>query len=164
MLYVVQEAVDSGIKDILMVIGRGKRSVKEHFSRNFKLEYQLKEKNKTEELKLIETVPEDVRIHFVWQHDQKGLGDAISCAKNHIGNEPFAILLGDTVLEAAENVPPVTKQLMNVYDQYKEAVLALEEVPWEKVSRYGVMSGDLLKDNIFNIKSLPLKKLLLIWL
>lgn len=152
--YVVQEAVDAGIKDILMIIGRGKRSVEEHFSRNFELEHQLTEKNKTEELALIKTVPDDVRIHFVWQHDQLGLGHAISCAKDHIGNEPFAVLLGDTVLEAAENAPPVIRQLMNVYEQQEEAVLALEEVPLEKVSRYGVISGSLKEGNVYEINGL----------
>jgi UTP--glucose-1-phosphate uridylyltransferase len=152
--YVVQEAVDSGIKDILMIIGRGKRSVEEHFSRNFELEYQLRETNKQEELALIKTVPDDVRIHFVWQHDQLGLGHAISCAKDHVGNEPFAVLLGDTVLEAAPDAPPVTKQLMDVYEKYEEAVLALEEVPMEKVSRYGVISGSLKEKNIFIVDGL----------
>ncbi|MDA3958888.1 UTP--glucose-1-phosphate uridylyltransferase GalU [Oceanispirochaeta sp.] len=152
--YVVQEAVDSGIKDILMIIGRGKRSVEEHFSRNFELEHQLREKNKLAELALVKTVPDDVRIHFVWQHDQLGLGHAISCAKDHVGNEPFAVLLGDTVLEAAAGAPPVTRQLMNVYEQHEEAVLALEEVPWEKVSRYGVMSGSLVHDNVYAVDGL----------
>ena len=152
--YVVQEAVDAGIKDILMIIGRGKRSVEEHFSRNFELEYQLREKNKEKELELIKTVPDDVKIHFVWQHDQRGLGDAISCAKDHVGNEPFAVLLGDTVLEAAEGASPVTKQLMDAYEMYEEAVLALEEVPREKVSRYGVISGSLKKDNVYRVDGL----------
>ncbi|QEN09842.1 UTP--glucose-1-phosphate uridylyltransferase GalU [Oceanispirochaeta crateris] len=152
--YVVQEAVDSGIKDILMIIGRGKRSVEEHFSRNFELEYQLREKNKQEELDLIQTVPDDVKIHFVWQHDQLGLGHAISCAKDHVGNEPFAVLLGDTVLEAAAGAPPVTRQLMDVYEQYEEAVLALEEVPREKVSRYGVISGLIKRDNVYLVDGL----------
>jgi len=152
--YVVQEAVDSGIKDILMIIGRGKRSLEEHFSRNFELEHQLREKNKTAELELIQTVPDDVRIHFVWQHDQKGLGDAISCARDHVGNEPFAVLLGDTVLEAAEGAPPVTKQLMDVYNKHEEAVLALEEVPREKVSRYGVISGSEISGNVYSVDGL----------
>ncbi len=152
--YVVQEAVDSGIKDILMIIGRGKRSVEEHFSRNFELEFQLKEKNKQKELELIKTVPDDVKIHFVWQHDQLGLGHAISCAKDHVGNEPFAVLLGDTVLEAASDAPPVTRQLMDVYEEFQEAVLALEEVPREKVSRYGVMSGSVKRDNIYEVDGL----------
>ena len=84
-----------------------------------------------------------MRIYFVWQHDQLGLGHAISCAKDHVETKPFAVLLGDTVLEADAGAPPVTRQLMDVYQEYEEAVLALEEVPLEKVSRYGVMSGQL---------------------
>ena len=140
--YVVDEAVQSGIKDILMIIGRGKRAIEEHFSRNFELEEQLKAKGKDEELKLIQGVPDDVNIHFVWQHEQNGLGDAIRYAPGpRGGNEPFAVLLGDTVLESAEE-RPVTKQLMDIYDRYEELVVALEEVPRERVSKYGVIDGD----------------------
>ena len=151
--YVVQEAIDSGIKDILMIIGRGKRSIEEHFSRNYELEDQLKAKKKNVELKLINTVPNDVRIHFVWQHEQKGLGDAITYAKDHVGNEPFAVLLGDTVLETKEK-RSVTKQLIDVYNRFEEVVVALEEVEKEKVSRYGVIDGKNIDDGVFLIKDM----------
>jgi UTP--glucose-1-phosphate uridylyltransferase len=151
--YVVDEAVQSGIKDILMIIGRGKRAIEEHFSRNFELEEQLKAKGKTEELKLIQAVPDDVNIHFVWQHEQNGLGDAIRYARDHVGNEPFAVLLGDTVLESAEE-RPVTKQLMDIYDQYEELVVALEEVPRERVSKYGVIDGDEIAERVYLVKDM----------
>ena len=151
--YVVEEAIESGIKDILLIIGRGKRALEEHFARNYELEDQLRKSRKTAELELIKDLPEDVRIHFVWQHEQKGLGDAIACARNHVGNEPFAVLLGDTVLESYSN-EPVTRQLVDTYNRYEEAVLALEEVPREKVSRYGVIEGELIEDRVYSIHGL----------
>ncbi len=148
--YVVEEAIASGIKDILLVIGRGKRALEEHFSRNFELEMELLQKGKTAELEQIRGLPEDVHIHFVWQHEQKGLGDAVKCARHHVGNEPFALLLGDTVLESSADIP-VTRQLIDVYNQYEEAVLALEEVPREKVSRYGVIKAEPIGDGVYGI-------------
>ena len=138
--YVVQEAVDAGLKDILMIIGRGKRSIEEHFARNFELEAQLEAKEKFAELESIRTLPDDVRIHFVWQNEQRGLGDAIRHARDHVGNEPFAVLLGDTILESHEE-RPVTRQLMDVYEQHEEVVLALEEVDPAHVSSYGIVGG-----------------------
>ena len=88
--YVVREAIDSGLNDILIIIGRGKRAIEEHFARNFELEHQLREKKKLAELESIQILPADVRIHFVWQNEQNGLGDAIRHARNHVGNEAFA--------------------------------------------------------------------------
>ena len=151
--YVVQEAIDSGLTDILMVIGRGKRAIEEHFARNFELELQLEAKKMTEELASIRTVPDNVRIHFVWQNELRGLGDAIRHAQDHVGNEPFAVLLGDTILESHE-ARPVTRQLIDVYNRYEEVVLALEEVPMEKVSRYGVISGKEIDDGTYLINDL----------
>ncbi len=151
--YVVEEAIASGIKDILLIIGRGKRTLEEHFSRNYELEEQLRAKGKTAELELIKDLPENVWIHFVWQHEQRGLGDAIKCARNHVGNEPFAVLLGDTVLESYSD-RPVTRQLIDTYNRYEEAVLGLEEVPKEKVSRYGVIEGKILDERVYSIEGL----------
>ncbi|HKK65585.1 MAG TPA: UTP--glucose-1-phosphate uridylyltransferase, partial [Clostridia bacterium] len=125
----------------------------EHFSRNFELEDQLYKSKKAAELELVKGLPKDVWIHFVWQHEQKGLGDAVKCARNHVGNEPFAVLLGDTVLESYSD-KPVTRQLIDVYNQFEEAVLALEEVPREKVNRYGVIAGEELKERIYSIRRL----------
>jgi len=151
--YVVEEAIESGIKDILLIIGRGKRTLEEHFSRNYELEDQLRKSQKMTELELIKALPKDVWIHFVWQHEQNGLGDAVKCARNHVGNEPFAVLLGDTVMESYTDLP-VTRQLIDVYNQYEEAVLALEEVAREKVSRYGVIGGEELQERIYSIREL----------
>jgi UTP--glucose-1-phosphate uridylyltransferase len=158
--YVVQEAIDSGINDILMIIGKGKRAIEEHFDKNFELEYQLEQQGKKHELNMIRSISSMADIHFVWQKEQNGLGDAIKYAKKHVGNEPFAVLLGDTVLES-HNSRPVTKQLIDVYERFEETVIALEEIAYEKVHRYGVISGNEIEDCIFLLNDLvekPLKE------
>jgi UTP--glucose-1-phosphate uridylyltransferase len=146
--YVVEEAVASGITDILMVIGKGKRAIEEHFDRNFELEAELTEHHKVEELKDIRRISEMADIHFVWQKELLGLGDAVRHAREHVGTEPFAVLLGDTIVESAT---PVTRQLMEVYDRYHEPVVALEEVERSKVSRYGVIKGQKIVDGQYLI-------------
>ncbi len=151
--YVVQEAVDAGLTDILMIIGRGKRSIEEHFARNVELEDQLKEKGKLAELESIRTLPDDVRIHFVWQNDQRGLGDAIRHARDHVGNEPFAVLLGDTILESHEE-RPVVRQIMDVYEEHEEVVLALEEVDPQHVSRYGIVGGSQIDERTWKLDTM----------
>ena len=147
--YVVEEAVASGITDIVMVIGRGKRAIEEHFDRNFELEGELERKGRIEELKAMQKISSIADIHFVWQKEMNGLGDAVYCARHHVGNEPFAVLLGDTILDAKT---PVTGQLMGVYDRYQESVVALEEVSWDRVSRYGVMDGSDIGDGVMHVK------------
>ena len=141
--YVVEEAVASGITDILMVIGRGKRTLEEHFDRNFELELELEAKGKLKELASIRAISELAHIHFVWQRKMLGLGDAIRCARHHVGDEPFAVLLGDTLMQSLDGVP-ATRQLIDVHDRFGGCVVALEEVPPERVSRYGIIAGDAL--------------------
>ncbi len=148
--YVVEEAVASGIRDIVIVIGRGKRAIEEYFDRNLELEAQLAEKGQSEMLAQIRHISNLADVCFVWQKELNGLGDAVYCARHHIGNEPFAVLLGDTILDA-EKVP-VTSQLIGVYDRYQESVVALEEVAWDRVSRYGVMDGESVGDGIMRIR------------
>lgn len=145
--YVVEEAVESGITDILMIIGKGKRAIEEHFDRSPLLENALYEKGRMEELEKLKKISNLANIHFVWQKEMNGLGDAISYARNHVGNEPFAVLLGDTLL-ASENGKPITRQLMDVYDRYKGSVVALEEVAPQLVNRYGIIDGSRLDDNV----------------
>ena len=103
--YVVEEAVASGITDILMVIGKGKRMLEEHFDRSFELELELEAKGKLKELEKIRAITKLANIHFVWQREMLGLGDAIRCARHHVGNEPFAVLLGDTLMQSLNGVP-----------------------------------------------------------
>lgn len=145
--YVVEEAVASGIRDILMVIGKGKRAIEEHFDRNTDLENELMAKGKTGELEMIRRISDMANIHFVWQKELKGLGDAVLCAKDHVGNEPFVVLLGDTVMDGGRK--PVTRQLMEVFDRYQESVVAVEAVEQSKVSRYGVISGRPVSDSLY---------------
>lgn len=147
--YVVEEAVAAGITDILMIIGKGKRAIEEHFDRNFDLEKELEEKGKLKELQLIRDISSIADVHFVWQKELKGLGDAVACARHHVGNEPFAVLLGDTLVESGS---PVTKQLADIYDRYGESVVALEEVDPLKVGRYGVISGREITSNVYLIQ------------
>lgn len=148
--YVVEEAVNSGIDDILMIIGKGKRAIEEHFDKNFELESQLHGKDKTRELKTIKAITEMANIHFVWQKELKGLGDAIKYARYHVNNEPFAVLLGDTLIESYNSIP-VTRQLIDVYEEFHESVVALENVDPSMVSRYGIIGGDEICPDIYKI-------------
>lgn len=150
--YVVQEAVDAGITDILMIIGKGKRAIEEHFDRNYELENQLAEKKRFEELKTIRAITEMADIHFVWQKELNGLGDAIRYARHHVNGEPFMVLLGDTLIESRGG--SVSSQLLEVFGRYGEPVIALEEVPREIVGRYGVMGGNEIADNIYLVQEL----------
>jgi UTP--glucose-1-phosphate uridylyltransferase len=147
--YVVEEAVASGITDILMVIGRGKRAIEEHFDRNFELESELEAKGRASELEAIRRISDLADIHFVWQKELRGLGDAVSCARHHVGGEPFAVLLGDTLVNSPR---PVTAQLAEVFDRYGESVVALEEVEESKLRRYGVISGSAIADGVYLIR------------
>lgn len=147
--YVVEEAVASGITDILMVIGKGKRAIEEHFDRNFELEAELAEQGKQTELDAIRAISDLANVHFVWQKELKGLGDAILCARNHVGDEPFAVLLGDTLVESPR---PVTRQLIEAFERYQESVVALEAVDPSKVGRYGIVSGKEIAPNILLVE------------
>ena len=147
---VVEEAVESGITDILMVIGKSKRAIEEHFDRNFELEHELDAKGKYEDLEQIKRISGMADIHFVWQKELNGLGDAVSYARSHVGNEPFALLLGDTILESTSGTP-VTRQLMDVAEKHQGSVVALEEVAIEKVGRYGILDGTRMDDGVYRV-------------
>jgi UTP--glucose-1-phosphate uridylyltransferase len=136
--YVVQEAVDAGIEDILIVTGRGKRAIEDHFDRNLELESHLQRRGDESALKAVRSLGELARIHYVLQPTQAGLGDAIACAQTFVGNEPFVVLLGDTVMDAPL---PVTRQLMDAYEEHGAPVVAVEDVPAEKTHRYGIVEG-----------------------
>ncbi len=136
--YVVEEAVEAGITDILMIIGRGKRAIEEHFDRNFELEDGLEAKGRTEDLDAIRRISNLADIHFVWQKELNGLGDAVRHARHHVNNEPFLLLLGDTLIQSKTSL---CRRLMDVYDRYGESVVALEEVEPAKAHLYGVIKG-----------------------
>ena len=149
--YVIEESVNSGVDDILIVTGKGKRSIEDHFDRSFELEHHLKTKGKGDFLKEIEYISDLADIHFIRQKKQKGLGDAIYCAKKHVGDDPFVVMLGDTI---TKDKVPCTKQLIDIYEKYGKSVIALEEVPDEKVERYGIIGGEEIEDSIYKIDKL----------
>ena len=149
--YVIEESVNSGVDDILIVTGKGKRSIEDHFDRSFELEHHLKTKGKEEFLKEIEYISDLADIHFIRQKKQKGLGDAIYCAKKHVGDDPFVVMLGDTI---TKDTVPCTKQLIDIHEKYGKSVIALEEVPDEKVERYGILGGEEIEPNIYQIDKL----------
>lgn len=154
--YVVEEAVASGIDDILIVTGRGKRSIEDHFDKSYELEYTLQKAGKDLRLKEIRKVTDLADICYVRQKEQKGLGDAILCAQKHIGDESFAVLLGDSITKGPE---PCTKQLIDVYNKYDSSVISLEAVPKDKVERYGIIKGNEIEENIYKIDDLVEKPL-----
>lgn len=143
--YVVQEAIDSGITDILIISGKGKRAVEDHFDRNWELETILKEKEDASWYQMLKAIGEMADIHYIRQKETKGLGDAILHAKRHVGDEPFAVLLGDTVVDSTI---PVTRQLIDIYDQYESSVVSVEQVPQDKVTRYGIIGGEDLSERL----------------
>lgn len=149
--YVVQECVDSGIEDILIVSGKGKRSIEDHFDRNFELESRIQEKEDESLYTQLRHIESMANIHFIRQKELNGLGDAIYHARFHCKHEPFAVLLGDTIIDS---VIPVTQQLIDSYEQYGQTVVAVETVPWEKVSRYGIIGGNNLSDRVLQLNEL----------
>ena len=149
--YVVEEAVESGVDDILIITGKGKRPIEDHFDRSFELEHHLKTKGKEDYLKEVEYISNLADIHFIRQKKQKGLGDAIYCAKKHIGDEPFVVMLGDTITKGTS---PCTKQLIEVYEKYGKSAIAVEEVPEEKIERYGIIGGNEVEPGVIDINQL----------
>lgn len=147
--YVVEEAVNSGITDILMIIGKGKRAIEEYFDKSYELEQQLIESNKLDDLEKIQEITRLAHIHFVWQKELNGLGDAIRYARHHVNNEPFAILLGDTLIEGEGE--PITRQLVKIYEKYNRSVVALEKVDKKVVSRYGVIGGKEIEPDVYKV-------------
>ena len=149
--YVIEEAVESGVDDILIITGKGKRSIEDHFDRAFELEYILQEKGKFEYLEEVKEITDLADIHFIRQKKQKGLGDAILWAKKHVGSEPFVVMLGDTITKAKV---PCTKQLIDLYVKYGKSAIAVEPVPDEKVERYGIIDGTEVEKNVYKINRL----------
>lgn len=149
--YVVEEAVAAGIKDILMIISKGKRAIEEHFDPNRELEAKLEHAGRTLELEEIRRISSMANIHYIWQRELNGLGDAVSYAKHHVGDEAFALLLGDTIVESNT---PVTRQLIDIHQRYGESVVAFEQVTLDKVSRYGIMKGRAIEDRLYQVEDL----------
>lgn len=147
--YVVEEAVASGITDILLIISRGKRAIEEHFIANPELEADLEAKGRHETLAELRHLQSLARIHYVFQPKMGGLGDAVRCAREHVGDEPFAVLLGDALVSPSDGAKPVLRQLLDVHERHGGSTVALEEVPAEKVSRYGILGGAEIEPGVF---------------
>jgi UTP--glucose-1-phosphate uridylyltransferase len=149
--YVVQECVDSGIEDILIISGKGKRSIEDHFDKNYELESRIQERDDEALYTQLRHIESMANIHFIRQKELNGLGDAIYHARFHCAHEPFAVLLGDTIIDS---VIPATQQLIDSYEQYRQTVIAVETVPAEFVSRYGIVGGTSLSDKIIQLNEL----------
>ncbi len=134
--YVVEEAANSGIEDILIITGRGKRAVEDHFDANVELEQQLEAKNRRETIQEMERISNLANIHYIRQGQARGLGDAILQSRWHVEEEPFLVLLGDTIIESET---PLSKQLIDAFDRDECSIIAVEEVPKEKVGQYGIV-------------------------
>src|SRR2546422_2984530 len=149
--YVVEEAVASGLSEVIIVTGRGKRAIEDHFDAAFELEYYLNDRGKVEELAQIKTISELASVSYVRQKEPLGLGHAILCARALVGDEPFAVFLGDDIIAARE---PCMRQLLDVFERYDEPVLAVERVPRERLSQYGVIAARQVAATVYEILDL----------
>ena len=150
--YIIEEAIASGIEEILIITGRSKKSIEDHFDRSVELELELSKAGKDEMLEMVHDISEMVDIHYIRQKEPKGLGHAIHCAKAFVGDEPFAILLGDDIVYNDEK--PCLKQLIDCYDEYKTSILGVQTVPEENVSKYGIVDGIEIEDRVCKVKGL----------
>ena len=149
--YIVKEALDSGIEEILIITGRSKRAIEDHFDSSVELEELLQKQGKNKQLAMVKDLA-DIKIHFIRQKSPRGLGDAVLCAKAFIGDAPFAVLLGDDIVYNPEK--PCLQQLMDCYEQHPGIILGAQFVPNEKVSSYGIVSGEPLADNLYRVHGL----------
>ncbi len=146
--YIVEEAAKSGIEDIILITGQNKRAIEDHFDNNFELEYRLEKAGKSKELEEIRAISNLARFVYVRQKNPQGLGHAILCAKDVVGDEPFAVLLGDDII--ASKVP-VLKQMKKVYEKYEDAVIGVYKVNKEATEKYGIIDGKYIEENIYQI-------------
>ena len=152
--YIIEEAVVSGIEEILIVTGRNKKCIEDHFDKSVELEMELEKNHKDELLELVKNVSDMVDIHYIRQKEPRGLGHAISCANSFVGNEPFAILLGDDIVYTDQSQRPCLKQLIDCYNEYKTSILGVQSVNYENVSKYGIVDGIQVEDRVCKVKGL----------
>lgn len=150
--YIIEEAVASGIEEILIITGRNKKCIEDHFDKSVELEMELKKNNKNELLELVQDISGMADIHYIRQKEPKGLGHAIRCAKTFVGNEPFAILLGDDIVYNEEK--PCLKQLIECFNEYRTSILGVQTVDKSTVSKYGIVDGIAIEDRICKVKGL----------
>jgi UTP--glucose-1-phosphate uridylyltransferase len=149
--YVVEEAVASGMTDIIMITGRGKRAIEDHFDKSYELEHKLRESGNSEALAEVQRIASMADIFYIRQKEQLGLGHAILCAKKHVGNEPFAVMLGDDIVV---NERPCIGQLVEAFEQVKASVVGVEQVPKSRIQRYGVIKGKRFRDDLYKVEDL----------
>lgn len=149
--YIVEEAVQSGIDDIIIITGRNKNAIEDHFDKSVELEMNLHKAGKDDLLQIAKEVSEIANIHYIRQKEPKGLGHAVLMAKNFIGNEPFAVLLGDDVVVSQT---PCLKQMIEIYNEYRTSILGVQRVAKEDVSKYGIVDSLHIEDRVYKVKGL----------
>ncbi len=149
--YIIEEAVKAGIQDIIIVTGRNKRSIEDHFDRSIELELELEKHNKMEMLENVKAISEMANIHYIRQKEPKGLGHAILAAKHFIGEEPFAVLLGDDIVVSRQ---PCLGQMIDVFNEYQTTVLGVQTVDHSVVNKYGIVDGRHIEDRVYKVKDL----------
>lgn len=149
--YIIEEAAAAGIEDIIVVTGRNKRSIEDHFDRSIELEMELEKDGKDDMLKMVKDIPEIANIHFIRQKQPLGLGHAVLTASHFIGNEPFAVLLGDDVVISRK---PCLQQMIEVFDEYQTSIVGVQKVSDDVVHKYGIVDGKSVDDGVYKVKGL----------
>lgn len=149
--YIIEEAVSSGIEDIIIVNGRNKGSIEDHFDRAVELEMELRRKEKEEELLMVKSISEMANVYFIRQKEPLGLGHAVLSAQHFIGDEPFAVLLGDDVVVSKI---PALKQMMDVFSEYNNSVIGVQTVAHEVTYQYGIVNGKAVDERVYKVKDL----------
>lgn len=149
--YIIEEAVASGIEEILIITGRNKKSIEDHFDKSVELEMELEKSGKKEMLELVRGISDMVDIHYIRQKEPRGLGHAINCAKSFVGNEPFAVMLGDDIVDSEV---PCLKQLINCFNEYKTTILGVQTVEFDSVNKYGIIDGLPIENRVYKVKKL----------
>ena len=149
--YVVEEATRAGLTDILIVTGRGKRSIEDHFDRSVELEHFLEEKGKFDQLKQVQEISDMATMHYIRQKDPLGLGHAVAVAEDHVGDEPFAVLLGDDLIHRSM---PLLAEMLRVHERYGRSVIAVQEVPPQDISHYGSIEPEFVEDHLARVLSI----------
>jgi UTP--glucose-1-phosphate uridylyltransferase len=149
--YIVEEAVKSGIEDIIIVTGRTKKAIEDHFDKSVELEMELEKKDSQELLQIARDVSQIANLYYIRQKEPKGLGHAVLTARTFIGNEPFAVLLGDDVITSEV---PALKQMMDIFEEKQSTILGVQTVPLSQVSQYGIIKGEKLDDRLYTVKDM----------
>ena len=151
--YIIEEAVESGVEEILIITGRNKKSIEDHFDKSVELELELENKGKDELLEIVRNISNMVNIHYIRQKEPKGLGDAIYCARYFIGDEPFAVMLGDDMVDT-DGKTPCLKQLIDTYEKYETTILGVQEVDKKETDKYGIVDGIKKEDDVYEVVNL----------